>query len=52
MKKARFISVILLKKKRNYSDFSFGVVQKVFTTDYTDRSILIHESFRVETVSI
>ena len=40
------------KEKRNYSDFSLGVVQKVFTTDYTDRSILIHESFRVETVSI
>lgn len=40
------------KEKRNYSDSSFGVVQKVFTTDYTDRSILIHESFRVETVSI
>ena len=39
MKKARFISVILLKKKRNYSDFSFGAVQKVFTAGYTDRSI-------------
>ena len=52
MKKARFISVILLKKKRNYSDFSFGAVQKVFTAGYTDRSILKHESFRVETVSI
>jgi hypothetical protein len=34
MKKARFISVILLKKKRNYSDFSFGAVQKVFTAGY------------------
>ena len=47
----RFISVILLKKKRNYSDFSFGAVQKVFTAGYADRSILKHESFRVETVS-
>ena len=52
MKKARFISVILLKKKRNYSDFSFGAVQKGFTAGYTDRSILKHESLRVETVSI
>lgn len=40
------------KEKRNYSDFSFGAVQKVFTAGYTDRSILKHESFRVETVSI
>ena len=48
----KVISVILLKKKRNYSDFSFGAVQKVFTAGYTDRSILKHESFRVETVSI
>ena len=40
------------EKERNYSDFSFGAVQKVFTAGYTDRSILKHESFRVETVSI
>lgn len=40
------------KEKEKLQYFSFGAVQKVFTAGYTDRSILKHESFRVETVSI